>query len=160
MLRCLQNDAGFSLVETPLVVLCVCLLCLILLQPVVTCYTRLCLGQVAGELARIVATDPAGADNDAQTRYKVWAADRLTGLPEGSAFRVAGSLQLQVQGDPGADTVKVTLSLRQKPLPLVGLFGGHASGDTVEVSASALSTGAQHAVEGSPATAPQTYGKD
>jgi hypothetical protein len=154
----MRNEYGQALAELPVVVLVLCVLALLLLQPLAMLYTKMALGQVAAELSRVAAcagTATVPADEKALT---VWAADKLEGLPKGSAFMMPGSLKVSVSGDAHSTEVKVRVSVRQKPLVLPAFFG-RSSGGTVEVSGHASAPGTLLDVEGEPASAPQVFGK-
>ncbi|MCL2323959.1 MAG: hypothetical protein FWC48_00045 [Actinomycetia bacterium] len=138
-IRRLHGEDGQALTEAPVVITTLCILSLILFQPVVTLYTKMVLGAAAASLCRVVATrDPS---DDAQL-LQSYSQGKIAGLPRGSAFQVPGSLQVDVSGDAHAEQVRVRLSLTQKTLPLIGLLAGDLQGGTVEVSAEAHSVGA------------------
>jgi len=145
--RVLKSEQGQALVEAPVIIVTICMLALILFQPIVTLYTKMVLGSAAASLCRVVATDSAspgsGGDASASTRLlQTYAEGKIAGLPRGSAFQVPGSLRLEVAGDAHAAKVSVRLSLTQKALPLLGLLVGADRGGAVEVSAEAHSVGA------------------
>jgi len=133
------------LVEAPVIIMTICVLVLILFQPVVTLYTKMVLGAAAASLCRVVATEDPGSEGDASSRDRLLQAytqGKIAGLPQGTAFQIPHSLQMEVTGDAYADQVTVRLSLDQKALPLLGLMVGAGHNGTVEVSAEARSVGA------------------
>jgi len=146
----LRDERGQALVEAPVVILTLCLLTLILFQPVVTLYTRMVLGAGAASLCRVVATESALLDGDGDSGdggasarlLKTYAAGKIAGLPRGSAFQIPGSLKVDVSGDAHGAHIQVRLSLMQKALPLLGLLVGADKRGQVEVSAEACSVGA------------------
>ncbi len=139
----LRDDRGQALTEAPVIITVLCVLSLILLQPVVTLYTKMVLGAAAASLCRVVATEAGGRDAASGQRLLwTYAEGKIAGLPRGSAFQIPGSLRVEVSGDAYADKVSVQLSLSQKTLPLLGLLVGAGSNGSVEVSAEAHSVGA------------------
>ncbi|MCL2333135.1 MAG: hypothetical protein FWC54_06625 [Actinomycetia bacterium] len=142
----LRDERGQALTEAPVVIVTLCLLILILFQPVVTLYTKMVLGAAAASLCRVVATDTtssSGEDAAAGGRLlQTYAEGKIAGLPRGSAFQVPGSLRLEVSGDAYAAEVHVRLSVSQKTLPLLGLLVGARRDGTVEIAAEARSVGA------------------
>jgi hypothetical protein len=138
---------------------CVCALALILMQPLVTLYTKMMLGHAAAELSRVVATAQNAPDSKDSGVLTAWAADRLEGLPKGRAFMLPGSLKVSVSGTAHSDVVYVKVSVRQEPLPLFAVLATLTGKRSVEVSAQASAAGALCGVEGSPAAAPQVFGK-
>ena len=122
-------------------------------------YTQMALGQIAAELTRIVATEEGTPSGSRETLLKSYVADKLESLPRGSAFRVPGTLRVSVSGNARSEHIEVKVSVRQKPLPLMGLLTGAGVNGDVEVTGRAVSSGAWVGVEGSPKTAPQTFGK-
>jgi hypothetical protein len=135
----LRSEDGQALSEAPVVITTLCVLCLILFQPVVTLYTKMVLGATAASLCRVVAT--RGPVDD-QALLQSYSQGKISGLPRGSAFQVPGSLRVEISGDAHADEIRVRLSLAQKTLPLLGLLVGAHRDGTVEVSAEAKSVGA------------------
>jgi len=143
----LRDERGQALTEAPIIIVTLCVLALILFQPVVTLYTKMVLGAAAASLCRVVATDSAapGSGEDASATERLlqtYAEGKIAGLPQGSAFQVPGSLRLETTGDAHAQEVSVRLSLDQKALPFLGLLVGARRDGTVEVSAEAHSVGA------------------
>jgi len=157
-----KNEKGQSLAELPYVVLLTCLLVLMLIQPVIFLYTQMALGQVASGICRIVATEDSTLSGSKETLIRSYATDKLEGLPKGDAFRVPGTLRVDVSGNAKSERIEVTVSVKQKPLPLVGFLftaaTGTKAGADIEVSGRAATRGAQVGVEGSPKDAPQHFG--
>jgi len=138
----LRGERGQALTEAPVVIVTLCVLALILFQPVVTLYTKMVLGASAASLCRVVATE-AGSDASAKQRLlQTYAEGKIAGLPRGSAFQIPGSLKLEVSGNASSDQVRVRLSLTQKTLPLLGLLVGADRAGRTEVAAEACSRGA------------------
>ena len=152
------NDSGQALAELPLVVLLICTLVLFLLQPVIFLYTQMTLGQVASGICRIVATEDTALTGSKERLIRAYAVDKLEGLPKGSAFRVPGTLRIEIKGNARSEHIEVVVSVKQKPLPLMGLLVGAGPGKDIEVSGRAATRGAQLGVEGSPRSAPQSFG--
>jgi len=143
----LKSEDGQALAEAPIIIVTLCVLALILFQPIVTLYTKMVLGSAAASLCRVVATDSAssGLSGDASASARLlqtYAEGKIAGLPRGSAFQVPGSLRLEVTGDAHSAQVSVRLSLDQKALPLLGLLVGAGRNNTVKISAEAHSVGA------------------
>lgn len=135
----MRNERGQALVEAPVIIVTLCLLALIMFQPIVTLYTKMVLGAAAASLCRTVATEDSGASDRLLQTY---AEGKIAGLPRGAAFQVPGSLRLEITGDACAEQVSVRLSLKQKTLPLLGLLVGAGNAGVVEVTAEARSVGA------------------
>jgi len=157
--RFTSDERGQALAELPFIVVLVCVLALLLIQPMVQLYTRMALGQIAAELTRVVATeaqDPAGSR---ETLLKSYAADKLESIPHGNAFRIPGTLKLSVSGNARSERIEVQVSVKQRPLPLMGLLVGAGLRGDVEVTGRAITKGAWLGVEGSPGSAPQVFGK-
>jgi len=154
----LRGDSGQALVEAPFVIPIVCILVLMLVQPVATLYTKMVLGQTAAGICRIVATEDTVPSGSRERLIKAYAADKLEGLPSGRIFRVPGTLEVDVQGNAQSDLITVTVSVKQQPLPLMGLLVGAGRAGQLEVSGSASTRGARLGVEGNPRSAPQSYG--
>jgi Tfp pilus assembly protein PilE len=158
--KALRSERGQALVELPFVVVLVCVLSLVLLQPLVQLYTKMVLGQVAAGLCRVVATQGEEVAGTQQVLLSAYAADKLEGLPKGSAFYQPGSLRVEVSGAAHTERIEVQVSVRQTPLPLIGfLWGGKGRGSTT-VTGRASATGAWRGVSGTPESAPQTFGFD
>lgn len=152
------GDKGQALVELPYAIVLICMLIILLVQPVIFLYTRMVLGQVAAGVCRIVATEaqtPAGSKEIMMNSY---AADKLQSMPNGKAFYVKGSMRIEVKGNAKSEQIEVTVSVKQEPLPLMGLFVNAGLAGDVTVSGTARARGAQVGVQGSPRSAPQTYG--
>jgi len=146
-MRVLHDERGQALTEAPIIMVTICVLALILFQPVVTLYTKMVLGATAASLCRVVATDGASSSGASggsagDRLLQTYAEGKIAGLPRGSAFQIPGSLRLEVSGDAHAETVSVRVSLNQKALPLLGLLVGAQRDGTVELSAEAHSVGA------------------
>ncbi|MCL2679977.1 MAG: hypothetical protein FWF11_00645 [Coriobacteriia bacterium] len=152
-----KRDRGQALVELPYVIVIVCVLILLTLQPVVYLYTQMALGQIASGLCRIVATEEAaGSSRDLLLRS--YAADKLEGLPRGKAFWVPGTLRIAVSGDATSEVIEVQVTVKQEPLPLTGLLLGAGINQDLEVTGRAVTTGARYGVLGTPQDAPQHFG--
>jgi hypothetical protein len=154
----LDGESGQALAELPFVIVLVCLLALLLVQPVVQLYTKTVLGQVAAELTRVVATEGQSLGGSREVLLKAYAADKLEGLPKGSAFCVPGSLRVQTGGSARSKRLEVQVSVRQQPLPLMGLLTGAGVNGSVEVTGRAVAEGAWCEVQGLPQDAPQVFG--
>ena len=157
--RCCLDERGQALAELPLVIVLVCVLALMLIQPLVYLYTKMALGQIAAELTRVVATEEGAPSGSREILLKSYVADKLESLPQGSAFRVPGTLRVTVSGDAHSERIEVQVSVKQKPLPLMGLLTGAGINGDIEVTGRAAGTGAWVGVEGSPQSAPQVFGK-
>jgi len=129
-----------------------------IVQPVVFLYTQMALGQIAAGVSRIVATEEATPAGSKDTLIRAYAADKLEGLPRGKAFRVPGTLRVEVTGNAKSEHIEVVVSVKQEPLPLMGFLLGVGINQDIEVSGRAVTRGAQVGVEGRPKDAPQTYG--
>jgi len=158
VLRLLQGDSGQALVEAPFVIPLVCIVVLMLVQPVAMLYTKMTLGQIAAGICRIVATEDTTPAGSKERLLIAYSADRLEGLPSGRIFRIPGTLKVDVQGNAQSELITVTVSVKQQPLPLMGFLVGAGRTGQVEVSGSASTRGARLGVEGSPRSAPQSYG--
>ncbi|MCL2403855.1 MAG: hypothetical protein FWC86_06490 [Coriobacteriia bacterium] len=157
-LRLAKGDRGQALVELPYVILLSCALVLLTVQPLVFLYTQMALGQIASGIGRIVATEAATPAGGREVLIRAYAADKLEGLPQGKAFRVPGTLRIEIAGDAQSEQIEVVVSVKQEPLPLMGLLLGAGIGEDIEVSGRAFTRGAQVGVEGTPRGAPQQYG--
>jgi hypothetical protein len=153
----MRDACGQAIVEAPFVIIALCLMAILLFQPVVQLYTRMVLGQVAGELARVAAVDVEGG-KVLQARYEAWAADKLRTLPAGTAFSIPGSLKVVVQGNARSERISVQLSVRQKALPFFSFLGKRGDKGTVTITGKAHAPGTLTQVSGSPSKAPQIYG--
>jgi len=143
----IHSERGQALTEAPIAIVTLCMLALILFQPIVTLYTKMVLGAAAASLCRVVATDGAASSSGggaslSERLLQTYAEGKVAGLPRGSAFQIPGSLRVETTGDAHAAKVSVRLSLDQKALPLLGLLIGARRDGTVEVSAEAHSVGA------------------
>ena len=154
-----HNERGQALAELPYVALLVCTLILLLVQPSIFLYTQMALGQIASGICRIVATEDATPTGSKERLIRAYALDKLEGLPKGEAFRVPGTLRIETKGNAQSEQIEVRVSVKQKPLPLMGLLVG-APGKDIEVSARAVTQGTQLGVAGSPKSAPQRFGFD
>ena len=154
-----RDERGQALVELPFIILLLCVLALLLIQPVVYLYTQMSLGQIASELTRVVATEGQTPAGSGEILLRSYAADKLEGLPQGNAFRVPGTLRVTVSGNARSECIEVQVSVMQRPLPLMGLFVGAGLRGDVEVTGRAMSSGAWCGVEGTPQDAPQIFGK-
>ncbi|MCL2438231.1 MAG: hypothetical protein FWE48_00420 [Coriobacteriia bacterium] len=154
----LKREDGQALVELPYVIVLSCVLILLTLQPAVFLYTQMALGQIASGIGRIVATEDANPTGSKEILIRAYASDKLEGLPRGKAFRIPGTLRIDVAGDARSDQIEVVVSVKQEPLPLIGLLLGAGISQDVEVSGRAVTRGAQIGVQGTPKNAPQHYG--
>lgn len=169
LLAYLRGDRGQALVEAPYVIVITCVLVLILLQPAIWLYTKMMCNSAAGSLARMAVTDvdlgswsigDTSAHEGAVTEYVV---DRkLVGLPQGEYFQ-NGTPEVLVT--PGRDWVTAKVSVRQKPLPLVGLMAeplGMAGSDgLVTITGECGAPGALRGIDAEfgPNSAPYWYGQ-
>ncbi len=133
--RASRNDRGQALAEAPIVVIVLCCLLLMLFQPIAMLYTKMVLGQTAASLCRTLATDDEGHD------LKAYAQSKLEGLPQGSAFQVPGSLEVRTSGGPSTPEVRVEVSLKQRPLPLMGFLVGTNTQGLITVTGKASCPG-------------------
>ena len=154
----LQSEKGQALVELPWIILFSCVLVLMMLQPMVFLCTQMALGQIASGVARIAATEETALTGSREVLIRAYAADKLEGLPRGSAFRVPGTLRVDVKGNAQSERIEVEVSVRQRPLPLMGILLGAGINQDVTVSGKAVTRGAHTAVEGTAKSAPQSYG--
>ncbi|MCL2525519.1 MAG: hypothetical protein FWE46_00485 [Coriobacteriia bacterium] len=153
-----RDDSGQALAELPVVVILVCIVIMMLLQPVATLYTKMALGQVAASVARVVATETADVSGSREIALSAYAQEKLEGLPAGAAFRVPGTTRVHIQGNARSELIEVVVSVRQQPLPLMGLLVGAGMQGDLEVRGRARTKGAQVGVVGSPRGAPQSFG--
>jgi hypothetical protein len=153
-----KADSGQALAELPYVILLCCVLILLIVQPVVFLYTQMALGQIASGIGRIVATEDTAPSGSKEVLIRAYAADKLEGLPGGKAFRVPGTLRVEVKGSARSERIEVKVSVKQEPLPLMGLLLGAGFSQDLEVCGSAVTRGARVGVEGTPRSAPQSYG--
>jgi len=154
-LRC---DKGQALVELPYVLLLACVLILLMVQPVIYLYTHMALGQIAAGISRIVATEDSMSGTSKEILLRSYAADKLEGLPRGRAFWVPGTLRIEVSGDANSEVIEVQVSVKQEPLPLMGLLLGAGINQDVEVTGRAVTRGTRIGVTGTPQDAPQQFG--
>ncbi|MCL2379231.1 MAG: hypothetical protein FWC81_00370 [Coriobacteriia bacterium] len=153
-----QNEKGQALAELPWVILIMCVLILMMIQPAIYLYTQMTLGQVAVGIGRIVATKDEETGHGQDGLLHSYAADRLAGLPRGDAFWIPGTLQVEVSGNSRSEVIEVSVSLKQEPLPLMGFLVGASINQNVEVTGHAVVRGTQQGVEGTPQNAPQQFG--
>jgi hypothetical protein len=156
--RSLSAEDGQALVEVPYAVLLSCLLVLLAVQPVIFLYTQMTLSQIATGIGRIAATEEASPSESRERLIRSYAADKLEGLPKGKAFRIPGTLQIEIEGNAQSERIEVVVSLMQEPLPVVGLLFAAGRDGQREVIGRAATRGAQVDVEGTAQTAPQHYG--
>jgi len=135
------------MVETPLVIAVICRMIFMLLQPAVMLIGKMMVGYTVGCVARVAATDISYGGENHAALLKAYAADKLSALPQTDLFYVPDSLQVSVGGTPKSDFFKVTVSIKQKPLPLVGATLKKDSAGLLVVSSSTKIWGAQLQVD-------------
>ena len=153
-----QSEKGQALAELPYVVLVSCLLILMMLQPAVFLYTQMALGQIASGVARIAATEEATLTSSKERLIRSYVADKLEGLPKGSAFRIPGTLRVDVKGNAYSERIEVEVRVDQKPLPLLAPLMGVGVNGNVTVTGKAVTSGTRVGVEGTAKNAPTVYG--
>ena len=152
------SEKGQALAELPYVVLVSCLLILMMLQPAVFLYTQMALGQIASGVARIAATEETTLTSSKERLIRSYVADKLEGLPKGSAFRIPGTLRVDVKGNAYSERIEVEVRVDQKPLPLMGPLMGVGVNESVTVTGKAVTSGTRIGVEGTAKNAPTVYG--
>ena len=167
VMRYLSADSGQALLEAPVVILLTVMLVLILLQPAVWLYTKALLNGAAGAACRVAATDDytfGGGKQNHDLTIQNWVIDRkLSSLPKAELFQ-ASSPEVDVKGDIH-DWVTVRVSVRQKPLPLIGtLFAkatvGLDADGMVTIVSTARVPGAMRGIAGTQDAASGVYGQD
>lgn len=156
--KVINSERGQSLAEVPIAILLACILVLMVVQPVIYLYTQMTLAQVAAGICRIVATEEDTPAGRKETMIRMYATDKLKSLPQGRAFYLAGTLRIEIEGNAKSEQIKVSVFVKQEPLPLMGLLSKTDSSGQVMSKGMAKTRGAHRGVEGSPHSAPQTYG--
>lgn len=124
-----KDDSGQSLVEAPLVIAAMCLMIVILLQPIAYLSAKMMVGYTAAHLARVSATDAEYGGGHHGAMIKGIASDKLAALPQTDLFYVPGSLEIEIGGSPTSDFYRVSVYIKQRPLLGLGaLFGADAGG--------------------------------
>lgn len=121
------SDRGQALVEAPLAIALVCVLCLMMIQPALTLITKMVMGFTVAHCGRVAATDVSGNSADLLTSV---AKSKLSMLPKSPVFYIPSSVELEIEGSPSSTDIDITLSLKQKPLPgLSVLLGADSQGE-------------------------------
>lgn len=136
------DNSGQSLVEAPIVIMAVCLMIPILLQPVAYLSARMMVGYTAAHMARVSATDAEYGGGHHSAMLKAIAHDKLRALPKTDLFYVPGSLRLEIGGSPTSDFYRVSVEIQQRPFPGLGHLLGADEGGLVTVKGSTEVRGA------------------
>lgn len=115
----LGGEAAQSTVEAALLLPAFMLVMLMALQPACLLYTRSIMEGAAAQVARIASTfegEPAALE--------AFALRRLSAVPDVSIFHAGGPEAWEVDVDAGAGGVRVSISGRARPLPLLGALCG------------------------------------
>ncbi|MCL2605955.1 MAG: hypothetical protein FWD93_01560 [Coriobacteriia bacterium] len=153
-----KQDSGQALVELPYVILLTCILIFVVVQPALYLYTQMALGQIAAGVCRIVATEPQNISGKRDTVIRAYVADKIESLPDARVFRIKESIDVQVVGNANSQKIEAVVSVDQVPMPLMGLLLKAGVNKPVKVSGRASTHGAHIGVEGSPQSAPQSFG--
>lgn len=118
-IKAVIRDSGQVLAEAPFVIVTLCLMIFMLLQPVAYLSSKMMLGYATANLARIKTTDMSYGSSNHGALIEALVSDKLMALPRSSLFMVPGSLEVKTDGDPSSNTITVECSIRQKPLPFL-----------------------------------------
>lgn len=125
----LLDGSGQSTVEAAFLIPLMLGGILLLIQPGILLYDRMVMNAAASQACRLMVTIPEG-DPDAQCQGFV--KRRLAAVPQQDCFHVHSSRctwDVRFEGGEASDTVKVSISTKVQPLPLIG-FGANAVGVT------------------------------
>lgn len=119
------EDAGQATVEAAFLIPIMFCALLLLIQPSMILYDRVVMKSAASDACRLLATktDAAG---DMSGAVDAFVRHRLGAIPPVDCFHVHGggcSWDIQVEGDERSETVRVAISNRVKPLPLLDAAG-------------------------------------
>lgn len=141
-------DSGQAIVELPIALVVATVLILTLLQTSVVLVTKVALNATAASAARVASTAQTYGKTPTPSVLRAYVLGRIQTLPPGSAFSMPDTLQVVTSGGPRSSTVSVTVSVEQRPLPVVGwLFAGGKS--AIVNKATATSPGAEARVPAS-----------
>lgn len=142
----LKRDEGQALTEAPFAILLVCLLAFVLLQPALILSTRMAMNYSLAQCARVAITDTSENQND----YLLGIAKSKMGvLPKTALFYIPSSLKLEVEGTSASPDLILRMSLKQKPLPVIGRLMQVDSDGTFSVERKVRVAGAMHGVKSS-----------
>ena len=110
------DSAGQSSVEAAVLLSVVMFLLALLVQPVCLLYTRMVMGNAAGEAARVLVTAPHGET------ARSYALRRLEAVPLASLFHVGGREDWDVRMRKSSDGRAVTVRIagHARPMPFFG----------------------------------------
>lgn len=164
-IRELLDDCGQALVEAPLVLVITMMLVLVLIQPAVMLYTHALANGAAAAACRIAATDDFSFGGGAaahQAAIESWVIERkLAALPKTGLFQAK---KPEVAVAKSGDWVTVTVTIKQKPLPLVSTIFATTKrdkqrGGLITIEAQAKAPAALMGVSGSQSDDSGTYGQ-
>lgn len=157
--RIVLSKKGQTLVEVPIVMLVTCLIVVLLVQMGIWFRTHMMVKHAAIVLARISVCDGIAGTGPQVALLEAYAADKLSALGAGDMWCIPGSFKVTTSGSANSHEVKVTLSLRQKTIPLVVVMSAGAVQAAYTVSSTATLTGTRLKVDGTPQDAPIVFGK-
>ena len=135
--KALLDDRGQSTVEAAFVLPIVMLLLLMMLQPAICLYDHIVMRSAAAEGCRLLATSPGSPSTNEDYIRR-----RLSAIPDIDIFHVHSrgcSYDIEMAGDETASEVRVKITNKVKPLPLLdaAMSLGHllGNGGTIEISA-------------------------
>jgi len=141
------------MLEAPITVLVVCLVTLVTLQLGVWFHGYLVIHTISADLCRIVAVD----DQIPNEMLLSYTNDRMQMFGTGVARQIPGSLSIEIEGNK-RESIAVTVSMRQQPLPLIRTISAGLVPSTVLIEGVSRSQGSYHHVEGEPSQAPFRFG--
>lgn len=117
------EDAGQATVEAAFAIPVVLCVLLMLVQPGIVLYDRMVMEAAATDACRLLATktDAAG---DMPASAEAFVRHRLGSIPPVDCFHVHDdecSWEIELEGDEHSDQVRVAISGRVKPLPLMDI---------------------------------------
>ena len=118
-----REEAGQSTVEAAFLIPVVFCVLLLLIQPGIVLYDRMVMQAAATDACRLLMTktDAAG---DMSESVDAFIRHRLGSIPPVDCFHVHGgecSWEIETEGDERSDHVRVAISGRVKPLPLLDI---------------------------------------
>lgn len=134
----LRRADGQATVEAAFLIPLVCLLLIMLCQPLILLYDRMVLEAAAAEGCRLIATQTAsGGGRHAGESYEAAVRRKLGSIPPVDCFHIhegGCSYQVELSGDEGSEYVTVAITNKLRLLPVAG-FGarmlGRCDGDRV-----------------------------
>jgi hypothetical protein len=116
---------GQATLEAAFLIPVVCLLLLMLCQPIIILYDRMVMESAAAEGCRLLATCTSSASGDyAADKYEGYVKRRLGSIPPVECFHIHEgecSYEIRMSGNERSSHVSVAITNRLRLLPIIGL---------------------------------------